>query len=119
MKSPAYHLRANKAVDRLALIDAVRHLGLSVDLSQYTYYGFGGWALEDFRLFYEFHPQVKLVSIENSGEGYKRQKFHAPCGASHLKLEFIDFRTFLTSYDSNERKSIFWIDYLDLDYRLV
>jgi len=116
VKHPAYHLRPNKAVDRLTLIDAIKHLGKLSDLSEYTYYGFGGPTLEDFRLLYEFHPEIRMISIENNDETYKRQQFHAPCRTVHLKLKKTEFKTFLARYEANNKKSIFWLDYISLKY---
>jgi len=58
MKHPAYHLRPNKAVERVAFIDGIKHLGRFERLSEYTYFGFGGPYLEDFRLLYEFYPEI-------------------------------------------------------------
>lgn len=116
MKHPAYHLRPNKAVDRLTLIDAIKHIAKLSDLSEYTYYGFGGPTLEDFRLLYEFHPEIKMISIEDNAETYKRQHFHLPCHTVHLKLKKTEFKTFLARYDANNKKSIFWLDYIWLRY---
>jgi len=115
VKHPAYQLRPNKAVDRLTLIDAIRRLGKLAELSDYTYYGLGGPYLEDFRLLYEFYPEIKLVSIEENIETFKRQKFHLPCGT--LKLMNVQSRWFLSHYEAGERKSIFWLDYTGLEYR--
>ena len=42
MRHPAYHLRPNKAVDRLALINAIKHLPNRESLRKYTYYSLGG-----------------------------------------------------------------------------
>jgi len=119
MKHPPYHLRPNKAVDRLTLIDAIKRLGKLNDLSEYTYYGFGGPYLEDFRLMYEFYPEVKLISIEGDEETYKRQKFHLPCRVFHLKLKYTTFKSFLAQYEANDKKSIFWLDYTGLEYGLL
>jgi hypothetical protein len=114
MKHPAYHLRPNKAVDRLALVDAIRHLDRLARLQEYTYYGLGGPYLEDFRLLYELCPDVKMVSIEEDEDTYKRQRFHLPCGT--LRLERAEFKSFLARYEPNDEKSIFWLDYTGLDY---
>ncbi len=117
MKHPAYHLRSNKAVDRLTLVDAIKRATRLVDdLSEYTYYGFGGPYLEDFRLLYEFYPEIKMISIENNEETYKRQQFHIPCHTSQLKLKNMGFKSFLARYEANDEKSIFWLDYTDLQY---
>lgn len=116
MKQPPFHLRPNKAIDRLAFIDAIKYWGKSNDLSEYTYYGFGGWTLEDFRLIYEFHPEIKMISIEESGEVYKRQQFHIPCRGAQLKLRNIEFRVFLAQYEAQDEKAVFWLDYFWLKY---
>jgi len=117
VKQPAYHLRSNKAIDRLTLIDAVKRIArLTEDISTYTYYGFGGPYLEDFRLLYEFYPEIKMISIEANDEVYKRQKFHVPCHAAQLDLKKMEFKSFLARYDGGNEKSIFWLDYLRLEY---
>ena len=114
MRQPPYHLRPNKAVDRLLLIEAIRHLGKSTELDQYTYYGLGGPYLEDFRLLHESFPELGLVSIEGNRQIFKRQEFHVPCGK--IQLQNTDFSSFLRQYDSRDRKSIFWLDYTGLGY---
>ena len=117
MKQPAYHLRANKAVDRLTLIDAIKRISaLEANIGEYTYYGFGGPYLEDFRLMYEFYPEIRLISIEDNDEVYKRQQFHAPCHSSQLRLRKVEFKAFLDQYDGSHEKTIFWLDYLDFKY---
>ena len=117
MKHPAYHLRSNKAVDRLTLIDAIKRIvRLGDDVAEYTYYGFGGPYLEDFRLLYEFYPEVRMISIEDNDETFKRQHFHTPCHSAQLKLRKTEFKSFLAQYEANGAKSIFWLDYLGLEY---
>ena len=113
MKHPSYHLRPNKAVDRLSLIDTIRHLGRFADLSKYVYYGMGGPYLEDFRLLYEFYPEIRMVSIEEDDNTFKRQRFHAPCQTSRLQLTKSDFTSFLAQFDPRNKNSIFWLDYTD------
>lgn len=114
MKHPPYHLRTNKAVDRFMLIEAIRCLGRPSEVAQYTYYGFGGPYLEEFRLLHESFPEMRMVSIEQNFETYKRQVFHLPCG--QIRLRRVDFKSFLARYDSADRKSIFWLDYTGLEY---
>ena len=114
MKHPPYHLRPNKAVDRLMLIEAIRCLGRPNELALYTYHGFGGPYLEEFRLLHEFFPEMKMVSIEENADTYKRQRFHLPCGK--IKLLDRDFKSFLAQYDSRDKKHIFWLDYTGLEY---
>ena len=115
MSQPAYHTRPNKAVDRLTLIDAIRLVVKPKELSDYTYYSMGGPTLEDFRLIYDFYPEIKMVSIEQDPEIYKRQRFHLPCRFHRLKLEHTSLKSFLAQYEAKDQKSIFWLDYTNLE----
>ena len=114
MKHPAYHLRPNKAIDRFMLIETIRRLENIADLSKYTYYSLGGPYLEDFRLLYENCPKIAMTSVEADHETYMRQKQHRPC--RHLKLVEAPFKSFLAQYESRNRLSIFWLDYVELSY---
>lgn len=112
MSHPPYPLRLNKAIDRFTLIEAIRKLEKISDLSEYTYYSLGGPYLEDFRLLNEFCPEVGMVSIEESRQTLKQQNFHKI--SRKLDLKEGSLRSFLDSYDSNNTKSIFWLDYTKL-----
>jgi len=114
MRHPPYHLRLNKAVDRFALIEAIRRIEKFGNLAEYNYYGLGGPYLEEFRLLYEFYPEIDMFSIEQDVETFKRQKFHLPCGTLHLENK--DVKSFLAQYESNGKKSIVWLDYTGLEY---
>ena len=116
MKHPAYHLRTNKAAERFAFIEAVRRLErLSASgLADYTYHGLGGPYLEDFRLLYEFCPDIGMVSFETEGETYKRQEFHLP--SSKVQLINNDIASYIAHYNPGDAKSIFWLDYTGLEY---
>lgn len=115
MSGPPYHLRANKAADRFALIEAIRRLHkLGVELEEYTYYGLGGAYLEDMRLLYEYCPEIAMISIEEKLEIFKRQNFHLPCGT--LRLENCSVKSHIAQYEPNDKKSIFWLDYTELHY---
>ena len=116
MTSPAYHLRPNKAADRFALIEAIRRLERLSDgpLSDYVYHGLGGPYLEDFRLLYEFFPDIGMVSIEENESVYKRQQFHLPCKT--LALEQGSVSSYIDLYDPGDMKSIFWLDYTGLEF---
>ena len=117
MRSPAYHLRPNKAADRFALLEAIRRLPLLGDggLEKYTYFSLGGPYLEDFRLLYEYCPEMRMVSIESDEEVYKRQKFNRPFRS--LKLVEDNMTSYISRYDPGDKKSVFWLDYTGLDYR--
>src|SRR5579859_4098219 len=114
MTPPAYHLRTNKAIDRLMFIEAIRRVAPPGELAQYTYYGFGGPYLEDFRLLHENFPAMKMISIEKDAEVYKRQSFHLPTG--QIKLRRLDLQSFLARYDSRDKRCVFWLDYTGLEY---
>lgn len=114
MRHPPYPLRPNKAIDRYMLIEALKLLARPEDLKGYTYYGFGGPYLEDLRLLHEHFPKIKLVSFEEDAETHKRQFFHAPC--SGIRLLKTDFKSFLAQNALEGSKSIFWLDYLGLQY---
>lgn len=113
MTAPAYHLRPNKAADRYLLMDAIGRIArLGGGLNSYTYYGLGGPYLEDFRLLYETHPTIRMVSIEKDAETFERQKFHRPC--STLKLVNQSMSEFIADGRLGEDKSILWLDYTKL-----
>lgn len=114
MKHPAYQLRPNKAVDRMMLVDVLKYLEKLGDLSAYTYYGLGGPYLEDFRMMYDLCPDIRLVCIEENQDTRKRQKFHLPC--RNIKLVLANFTSFVKSYQPNDEKSIFWLDYTRLEF---
>ena len=116
MKHPPYHLRPNKTAERFAFIEAIKRLQKlsGGSLNDYTYHGLGGPYLEDFRLLYEFCPDIGMVSIENEEETYKRQGFHLPCKT--LQLIKDDIASYIARYNPGNIKSIFWLDYTGLEY---
>ncbi len=113
MSRPAYHLRPNKAIDRLIMVDTIRRLEQFGGLQQYTYYGLGGPYLEDFRILYELSKDIGMVSIEINKEVLKRQAFHRPSRTVRLRCN--DLAQFIDEYEPHG-KSIFWLDYTKLRY---
>ena len=118
MSNLPYHLRPNKAADRLAMVEAIRNLPKLKNgyLDEYTYFGLGGPFLEDMRLMYEFFPEIKLFSFENQPWIHDRQKFHLPCGNQHLIINNLSISDFISEYKSEGKKGIFWLDYTGLEY---
>jgi hypothetical protein len=114
MTQPAYHLRANKAVERLVFVDAIARLKRFASLRDYVYFSLGGPYLDDFRLMYEFFPELKMVSVEIDEEVYKRQIFHQPCG--NVTLHHDDLSSFVATNDFERVRSIFWLDNTGLEY---
>ncbi len=112
MKHPPYHLRVNKAIDRFLLVEILDILKRHCDISDYTYYGFGGPFLEDCRLIHDRCPEIKIVSIERNVETFKRQEFHR--FSKKLELRNEDFASFLAHFSSSGGE-IFWLDYTNLE----
>ena len=112
MKHPHYHLRANKAADRLILIDTVdRFIGVfDGKRRDYAYYGFGGPFLEDLKLVRKHFPDMKIVSIEEDPETYERQKLHRFC--KDLELHNASLDQFLSADYEPSGKDVFWLDFL-------
>ncbi len=108
MKHPPYQLKANKAVDRLLFAELLRWYNVPQALKNYTYYSLGGPYLEDFKVFHEFFPELKMICIEEDSETFKRQKFHLPC--RHIRLVNSKVEKFLSDYDPKDKPSIFWLD---------
>ena len=111
MRHPPYHLRVNKAIDRFLLVEILDILKRHCDISDYTYYGFGGPFLEDCRLIHNRCPEIKIVSIEANLQTFKRQQFHR--FSKNLDLRDEDFASFLAHFSSNGGE-IFWLDYTNL-----
>ena len=114
MRHPPYHLRVNKAIDRFLLVEIIDILKKYCEISDYTYYGFGGPFLEDCRLIHNRCPKIKIVSIEKNEATFKRQEFHR--FSKNLYLKRTDFASFLANF-SSDGKEIFWLDYTNLRLR--
>lgn len=114
MGTPAYHLRTNKAIDRFLFLEVIRNLVSLKDSGEYSYCSFGGPYLDDFRLVHESFPKMELVSIEQSQDVYKRQKFNLPSG--NIQLLNTELNSFLSTFTPTDKKYIFWLDYTSLRY---
>lgn len=115
MKHPPYHLRTNKAVERFLLVDLIRAVGLQFPkLSDFTYSGFGGPFLEDFRLIHDYLPEIRTISIEEDSETFKRQKRHKYSSSLKLKPHRLD--DYMTHVFSPSKRDIFWLDYTKLKF---
>lgn len=114
MKHPPYQLRTNKAVDRLLLANILHELGGKC--KNYRYYSLAGPFLEDLRVMDHFLPDMKLASIENDLQTYKRQDFHKFTSVIALiKKDLKDF--IITDYQPEENTiDVFWLDYTNLEY---
>ena len=83
-----YHLRPNKAVDRLLFLELCTRLApaLGIEANGYSYVGFGGPQMEDFRLLHEKFPQMSMLCIEHLENVIPRQKFNCP----HTQVNFLE-----------------------------
>lgn len=105
----AYQLRPNKAVDRNLFITLLNKLNRVINISDYTYYGFGGPFLEDFKLIHSNLRIGSMVSIEKSEHVHLRQKFNSPLGC--IKFEKKKSGELIEGNDFSE-PTIFWLDYV-------
>lgn len=111
-KHPAYHLRPNKAVDRLIFVEILRAFELLYPLDNHVYIGFGGPFLEDFRLLAQVFPKLELISIENDEETLKRQLSHL-C-SSRMTALHSTFEQFLATNLPSDQPVVVWADYTDM-----
>ena len=107
-----YHLRTNKAVERKIFIDLLQKLTPVHPIKDYTYVGFGGPMLEDFREAHQAIGFKKMISIEQNSEVYKRQNFNIPF--SHIDLIKSKSGNFIDSYNLEEN-AVIWLDYGGID----
>jgi hypothetical protein len=114
MKHPPYHLRVNKAVDRLMLVDVVRSLSSDQRYREYTYYSLAGPFLEDLRVMDHYFPDMRLISLEANEQTFRRQEFHK--FNSRIDIRRTTFRNFISADYLPGEKDIFWLDYTDLRY---
>lgn len=106
--SIAYHLRENKAIERNLFIELLARVGRVVNISDYTYIGFGGPFLEDFKALHAALRIDKMISIEMDTNVYKRQKFNSP--STFINLQNCSFNEFLSQYEFIGG-NIIWLDY--------
>lgn len=111
-----YHLRPQKAIERrlfwelLAKIDGRKHL------QDYTYLGFGGPMLEDFREAHSLLAIRNMISIEQEQNVLLRQKLNLPYAPVRLLYvdEFEDYKDLFRRYSVKSpdeiRNMIFWLD---------
>lgn len=107
-----YHLRQNKVIDRYAFIDLLLKINKIHDISEYTYIGFGGHSLEDFKYVHTQFGVCNMVSIEENEHVFKRQKFNQPisCIVRHQQSS----NDFVNGF-KRENKTIIWLDYTKPD----
>jgi hypothetical protein len=109
---PAYHLRPNKAVDRLLMLEILRVLRFDGGELPHTYIGLGGPYVEDFRLLSAEFPQMELVCVERDLETHKRQEFHL-C-SSRMTCLHRTLGDYIATSLPSDRPIAVWADYSDM-----
>lgn len=104
-----YHMRQNKAVERMLFVDMLTKVNRQLPVGRYRYISFGGAFLEDFKLIHSHFGNDRMMSIEQSEAALKRQAFNLPLNCiSALQMES---GKFVDEFESNGESSIIWLDY--------
>lgn len=107
-----YHLRQNKAIERNLFVDLLMRIGRYTNISDYSYIGFGGPFLEDFKHLHSSLRISKMVSLEIEEDVFYRQTFNQPISCVSLRHE--NSKDFIYSHDFSD-PSIVWLDYATPD----
>ncbi len=112
----AYHLRPNKAIERQLFVELLTRLedGLPQRYSDYSYYGFGGAYMEDFRLSQRHLGLTRMFSIDEAPNSIARQKFNRPVNCIRFKKQ--NSKEFVESFKSAS-PAIIWLDYTRPSWR--
>ncbi|MBE2167740.1 MULTISPECIES: O-methyltransferase [unclassified Cobetia] len=103
-----YHLRPGKAVDRKLFIESLQIMSRHFLMKKYTYIGFGGPFLEDFKQIHSELYVEKMISLEEDESVIERQRKNLPFGCIDCKNQTAE--DFIDSF-SIEGNVIFWLDY--------
>lgn len=103
-----YHMRPNKAVERQLFVELLSKVNRFKPIRLYTYVGFGGSFLEDFKLIHTYFGNKKMISIEEDSNVLRRQKFNLPLKC--IKRLHQKSGDFIASYSVNGPATI-WLDY--------
>lgn len=103
-----YHLRHNKSIDREVFLEGLSKLNRLFDISSYTYIGFGGPMLEDFRHVHSKMTINNLISIEEDPAIFKRQLYNQPFHC--IDCQQLNSSQFIETYPY-DKPTITWLDY--------
>jgi len=103
-----YHLRQNKAIDRSLFIDLLARISRYRNISDYTYIGFGGPFLEDFKYLHSSLRIKSMISLETDKNVAARQRFNQPL--SCIKILHQSSGDFLVTHDFVD-PYVVWFDY--------
>lgn len=103
-----YNLRQNKAIERGLYIDLLARIGRYRNISDYTYVGFGGPFMEDFKLMHSELRISSMISIEADANVVKRQQFNMPLAC--ISISEKRSGEFLLDHEFSG-ENIVWFDY--------
>ncbi|WP_198118970.1 O-methyltransferase [Massilia rhizosphaerae] len=103
-----YNLRQNKAIERGLFVDLLSRIGRYRNISKYTYIGFGGPFMEDFKLLHNEIKISKMISLEVDKNVLARQAFNLPLACIELRNK--KSGDFLVSH-AFSGSNIVWFDY--------
>ena len=106
-----YHLRQNKSVDRFAFIELLHRLDRVFNIRDYTYVGFGGHTLEDFKYIHSQFDLRKMISLESDQSVYARQIFNRPVKCIDCRFETSGEFVNRFSNGAVKGRVIVWLDY--------
>ena len=107
--SPAYHLRTNKAVERLLFLELLRKLDGTIPVAKCRYVSLGGPYLEDFSLIHGAFGNRDMVSLEVREHVRSRQRINQP--HSQIELTLDSTNDFVEGYQTGRKPLIVWFDY--------
>jgi hypothetical protein len=115
--SPAYHLRTNKAVERLLFAELLRRLDRPLDkpIARYKYVSLGGPYLEDFALIHSTFGNRSMTSLEIHAHVRSRQRINQP--HSRIDLTLDSTSDFVDAYEPGRDPMIVWFDYEWADWK--
>ncbi len=114
--SPAYHLRTNKAVERLLFLELLRKLDGSIPVAKCKYVSLGGPYLEDFSMVHGAFGNRDMVSLEIKEHVRSRQRINQP--HSQIDLTLDSTSDFVEDYQTGRKPLIVWFDYEWPDWKL-
>jgi len=103
-----YNLRQNKAIERGLFVDLLSRVGRFRNISRYTYIGFGGPFMEDFKLLHSELRIHKMISLEVDKNVLERQRFNLPLACIDLYNK--KSGDFLVGHEFSG-SNIVWFDY--------
>jgi hypothetical protein len=111
-----YHLRPNKAVERLLFVDLLDRLDEVLHFDDaYSYIGLGGPQMEDCRAVHERFQSMQMFSLERDPQVLKRQKFNRP----HTNLQLVPESSgeYLSHFQA-KTPLVVWLDYAEESERV-